>query len=98
MPETQVEAFSFRDRLRNNQLFVEAVRASDLSLKQKFQLRILYLIPDVRSNVDAHIEQLVAERGDVNAMANGDIIKIIIDKLPEIIAFIELLLKLFGGI
>lgn len=98
MAEDTVSTMSFRDRLRGNNLFVEAVRQSDLLPRQKFWLAMLYRNPGVRADVDEYIEQLFAGQGDVNAMANGDIIKIILDRLPEIIAFIELLLKLFGGI
>lgn len=87
--------------LRPSRHFVEAVRQSDLPIRQKFALRVLYLSPKVRSSVDDYVDALVAEEAQasgqsVDTLADGTIIRIIIENLPQIIEFIELLIKLFG--
>jgi len=101
MPDVSAPAvMTFRDRLRGSNLFVEAVRQSDLGPWQRLELRGAYFIPRVRDMVDDYIESKLAERGDVNAMSNGDIIKYIIEHLPEIAAFIAAMFdmfKQFGG-
>lgn len=78
-------------------VFVEALQQSDLRFVQRVKVRTVYMMfPKIRDRVDDYIEALCKDQGhDVATMANGDLIKIIIDNLPEIIAFIELLMKLF---
>lgn len=89
-PTVSIEAF------RNN-AFIDAVKQSDLRPLQKLNLRGLYLVPRLRSAIDDYITELASAAGhDVSTMANGDLIKFIIEHLPEIIAFIELLIGLFG--
>lgn len=88
-----VSVMSFRDRLRGDDLFLQAVSQSDLKPIQKLAVRIAYRKPETKSDVDQFIEDGLAAKGDVNSMANGEIIKFIIEHLPEIL---ELLLKFFG--
>jgi hypothetical protein len=95
---TDPTTMTFRDRLRGNNLFVEALKQADLRPLQRLQLRGAYMLPNMRDSIDDFIEAKLAENGDVNAMANGDIIKHIIEHLPEIAAFIATLFKLFGGL
>ena len=95
---TDVTTMTFRDRLRGNNLFVEALQQSNLRPMQRLQMRGAYLLPNVREMVDDFIEAKLSEVGDVNTMSNGDIIKYIIEHLPEIAAFIATLFKLFGGL
>lgn len=94
MSETQ----SFVDRLESNGLFLEAVAQSSVPFRQKLMLRLAYRVPSIRADIDAYVQAAVDESGDPGVLANGDIIRIIIEHLPEIIAFIEMLLKLFGGV
>jgi hypothetical protein len=85
MPEIQ--------KLRPSRLFLDAIRQSDLSLFQKLQVRLAYRVPKIREDIDEYIDAVV---GDSSTQADGTIIKIILEHLPEIMALIELLLKLIG--
>lgn len=99
MPDVSAPAvMTFRDRLQGHDLFIEAVKQSDLRPRERLQLRLAYMLPGVRSSVDDFIEAKLSEAGDVNTMANGDIIRLIIEHLPEIAEFIAMLFKLFGGL
>jgi len=87
--------------VRPSRLFVQAVQESNLGFFQKFKLRSLYLVPNVRESVNEYVDNVVTEQAltagqDVSTMANGDIIKIILDRLPEIMALIELIIRLLG--
>lgn len=90
------ETLSFRDRMRSGDLFREAVAQSSIPFRQKLMLRMAYRLPSVRDDIDAYIQSAVEESAEPGALANGDIIKIIIDNLPQIIALIEMLMKLFA--
>lgn len=82
MPEVQ--------KLRPSRLFLQAIRESDLSLFQKLRVRSLYLVPGIRANIDEYIDDVVGD----STLADGAIIKIILEHLPEIMALIELIIKL----
>lgn len=71
---------------------IEAIRKSDLSPRQKFFLRGLLLIPGFREAVTDYLAEILV---DIHALSWADLIELIIEKLPEILAFIELLIGLF---
>lgn len=77
-------------KLRPSRLFLQALRESDLNLFQKLRLRTLYLVPSIRESIDEYIDGVVG----TEAVGDGTIIKIILEHLPEIMALIELIIKL----
>lgn len=82
---------------RDRDAFLEALKQSDLKLRSRVFYRFAYLSPKVRSSVVEYISAMVEDTGsDVSTMAFEDLIKFILDNLPEIIAFIEMLIKLFA--
>lgn len=81
--------------IRTKRLFVEALKQSDLSILQRLKLRLVYNLPAVSSAVNEFIVETATAEGDMSTMADGRIIEIILDKLPEIIKLIELLISLF---
>lgn len=81
--------------LRSSQ-FVEALQQSDLRLAERVKFRAAYLRPANRVQVDEYITALATDNGqEISAMADGDIIKFIIEHLPEILEFIKIIIGLF---
>jgi hypothetical protein len=77
--------------------FVEALQQSDLRLAERLLLRTAYLRPANRTRIDEYITALATDAGsDISTMANGDIIKFIIEHLDEIAVFIKVLIGLFS--
>ena len=96
--EVTAAALSIRERLDHGDIFLQAVSASNERPWDKFMMRMAYRIPGVRSDVNEFIAAKVDADGLPSTMANGDLLKYIIEHLPEIAAFIATLFKLFGGI
>jgi hypothetical protein len=86
------------DRIRMRRLWAEAIRKSNLPLGQKLMLRtVLALNSDALDAVNdfvAEKAQLVSVT-DFNAMADGKIIELLLQYLPEIIELIKLIIGLF---
>ena len=95
--EPMTETLSIRDRIAKHDLFLEAVAQSNLPFRQKLLARLAYRAPAVRADINEYVEDLlVAQVGEVTTKANGDLIKIIIENLPQIIEMLLTLFKLFG--
>lgn len=83
--------------LRKRKLWVAAIKQSDLPVSQKLWLRLLLLNDNYLEAVDDFLlEKASITEADVATMADGKIIEIIIENLPEIIEFIKLLIGLFS--
>ena len=96
--EVTAAALSIRERLDHGDMFLQAVSQSDARPWDKFMMRMAYRIPGVRRDVNEFIASKAESEGLPSTMANGDLLKYIIEHLPEIAAFIATLFKLFGGI
>jgi len=70
----------------------QAIRESDLDARQKLILRGLLLLPSFRSAVVDYFEEVIP---DASTRSWGDLIELIIEKLPELLEFIELIIGLF---
>lgn len=81
--------------LSQRQLFVQAVRASDLDIGERFRLRIAYALPKAREAIDEYIVERLLAEPNPEAMADGSIIEFIIEYLPEILALIKIIIGLF---
>lgn len=81
---------------RDEPAFITAVKESNLPIRDKFLLRGMYMVPGIRSSVDDYIASKASAAGkDVTTMADGELIKFIIEHLPEIAEFIKLIISLF---
>lgn len=63
-------------------------------------MRLAYIFPKARVAIDNFIAGLAVAKFGNNATAigDGDLLKLILENLDEIAAFIAMLFKLFGGI
>ena len=74
-------------------LLRKSIRESELERREKLQLHIGLCFPGMRDAVLDHVED---ELGSASTQADGEIIKIIIEHLPQILQFIQALMKLFS--
>ena len=68
-----------------------AVAQAQLPAMKRLRLRVALTRPDVREAVEDYLEEVVS----VEAIGDGDLLKLILDHLPEIIKLIELIVGLF---
>lgn len=83
------------EALNRRRLFIDAVRSSDLRAGEKLRLRLAYSIPSAREAINDFVVEKLMEKGDPATMADGTIIAIIIEYLPEILALIQIIIGLF---
>ena len=81
------------NRIKLGRLLRQTIRESDMARQDKFQIRMGLVIPGMRDAILDHVED---ELGDATTQADGEIIKILLEYLPQILKFIESLVKLFG--
>ena len=81
-------------RRRLSRALVQAVRQSDLSLRQKLLVRMALALPTFREAILEHLEEVVGP--NAAAIGDGELIKIIIENLDVILEFILALLGALG--
>lgn len=69
----------------------QAIAKSDLTAVQRLRLRLALVRPDVREAVDSYLDEIVT----TDAIGDGDLLKLILEHLPEIIEAIKLIISLF---
>lgn len=83
------EILARRDRIRGK--LNAAIGMAEMDGGQRFRLRLALIRPDVRDAVEEYIDSLA----DTQAIGDGELIKLILDHLPEIIELIKLIVGLF---
>ena len=80
------------DALRFRRSFARAIRQSGLPPRQRLAARLALTVPAVEGAVMEHIEDVSGslELGD------GELLKLIIENLPEILELIMTLITMFG--
>jgi hypothetical protein len=87
---------------RVNTLLMQAVRESDLPFRKKFLVRMALLSPKVQEYVYEYLVGSLIEGARISsepelaAIGDGELLRLIIENLPEIIAAIIKLIGLFG--